>query len=61
MDFPLGNIKEEPVEEFFIPEAILQLSDDNSEYEACCLCHEGKQLQQELIEHIHSQHLNEGR
>lgn len=61
MVFPSVSIKEEPVEEFFIPEAILKLSDDNSEYEACCLCHEGRQLQQELIAHIHSQHLNDGR
>jgi hypothetical protein len=63
------QIKEEPFEElFFAPETILQANSETdlefierNELEGCCLCTEGRRLQQQLVRHIQDEHFSDGK
>lgn len=60
METAQQEIKEEPIEEFYVPEPLLhQLQADvfeKNEIDVCCLCLEGTRLQHKLLEHVQSFH-----
>jgi len=55
------EVKEEPFEEHYLPESVIETATDLRADEACCLCPEGTRLQILLYEHIQKFHFDEGK
>lgn len=55
------KVKEEPFEEHYLPESVIETATDLRADEGCCLCPEGTRLQILLYEHIQKVHLDEGK
>lgn len=53
-------VKEEPFEEFFVPETILHFASTKHDSEQCCMCPEGLKIQNFLIDHLNNEHPEKG-
>lgn len=55
-----NEMKEEPFEEFFVPETIFQFTALRNEARQCFMCPEGVQIKNSLIAHISTEHSQKG-
>jgi hypothetical protein len=55
------DVKEEPIEEFYVPETVVESETERlQDAGSCCLCAEGETLQNMLLEHIEKIHPENG-